>query len=262
MKRYILLILLVFFSSLLYFAKLSTLPYLEGVNNLLRYATNPLFELKGAISERIKGYLNTYILLKNTSLENQRLKLELQECQLQRVQLSTYQRALEDITKAIDLPFEAKDYPLIYTNIIAYDPSGNDAFLLIDRGKGSGVREGMIVFYRDTLIGIVDEVYGSSSRVRTVYSKDFSISAMARNKAYIYAGGYPQGRLMYVKQEDELKIGDVVYLRVPNKRLPELVIGKVSNVLPQEQGFFKKVYVEPTIDIRSISLCVILKERP
>ncbi len=260
MKRYLLLILLVFLSSLLYFAKLSTLPYLDRVNNLIKHATNPLFEFKGVISEKIRSYLNTYIFLRNTSLENQRLRQELQECQLQKLQLSTYQRTLEDITKAIDLPFEAKDYSLIYANIIAYDPSGNDTFLLID--KGTGIREGMIVFYRDMLVGIVDEVYGSSSRVRTVYSKDFSISAMAGDKAYIYKGGYPHGMLMYVKQEDELNIGDAVYLRVPNKKIPELLIGKVSNILPEEQGFFKKVYVKPAIDIRSISLCTLLKEKP
>ncbi|MFN7064824.1 MAG: rod shape-determining protein MreC [Aquificaceae bacterium] len=260
MKRYALLILSFFMSSLLYFANLSTVPYFNQLYEFLKYSVHPLLEAKGKVSERARNLWNRYIFLKDVSTENQRLRGELQECEMQRALMLTYQRALTDIAESIDLPFETKSYSLIYANIIAYDPSGNDTFLLIDRGSGSGVSEGMIVFYRDTLVGIVDEAYGSSSRIRTVFSKEFSISSMSGNKAYIYKGDYPYGMLLYVKEEDELEVGDTVFLRLPNKKLPEFVIGRVSQILDEEEGFFKKVYVKPSVDIRRIALCTILKE--
>ena len=107
----------------------------------------------------------------------------------------------------------------------------------------------------------MDEVYGGSSRVRTVFSKDFSISATSKDKAYIYKGGYPYGFLLHVNLEDQLKVGDMVLLRSPYKNLPPLVIGAIVNISEEGKSFFKRVEVKPAIDIRRVSTCTLIKEK-
>lgn len=261
MKRYIIYFSLFVLSSILYFIDLSASSYISHVHNFFKRIIHPIFELKGKISEKTREAIDTYLLLKNVSLENQRLRRELQECEIYKVQSATYQRALLDLAKAVDLPLEIKNYPLVYANAIAYDPSGQDSFVLINRGSGSGISEGMIVFYRGILLGVVEEVYGSSSRVKTIFSKDFSISVSSRNKAYIYKGGFPYGSLLYVKLEDEIEEGDLVFLRSQTKNLPEFLIGTVKRVSHEGGGFFKKVEVKPLIDVRKISIYTILKEK-
>lgn len=261
MKRYGIQILVLLLSLFLYFTNLSTLPYINQLYTFLKSAVQPLFEFKGSIIENIKKAINTYLLLKDVSAENQRLKMELQACTLYKTQLSACESNLFYLSRAIDLYPEVKRFPLVYANVIAYDPSGNDTFLLINKGEDAGLSEGMIVFYEDKLVGIVDKVYGGSSRVRTVFSKDFSISATSKDKAYIYKGGYPYGLLLHVNLEDPLKVGDTVLLRSPGKNLPPLIIGTISNISKEGKSFFKRVEVKPAVDIRRISICILIKER-
>jgi len=261
MKRYGAKVLVLFLSVLLYFTNLSTLPFINQLYTFLRSVVQPLFELKGNIIENTKNAISTYILLKDANIENQKLKKELQAYYLYKVQLYACEKELQGLSKVINLPFEVKKTSLVYANVIAYDPSGNDTFILINKGQDAGLWEGMVVFYEDKLVGIVDEVYGGSSRVRTVFSKDFSISATSKDKAYIYKGGYPYGFLLHVNLEDQLKVGDMVLLRSPYKNLPPLVIGAIVNISEEGKSFFKRVEVKPAIDIRRVSICTLIKEK-
>ncbi len=261
MKRYLIQLFALVVSLFIYFVNLSALPYIGFFHNTLKTLVQPLFEFKGNLIEFTKSMINTYVILVNVSKENQELKKELQACNLYKVQLSTCENNLLSVSRIINLPLEVKRLSIVYAGIIAYDPSGNDTFILINKGQDAGLSEGMIAFYEDKLIGIVDRVYGSSARIRTVFSKDFSISAMANSKAYIYKGGYPYGFLLHVGLEDPIKVGDVVLLRSPLGNIPSFTIGKVSRISEEDKGFFKRVEVKPAVDIRRISYCILIKEK-
>ncbi|MCS7170973.1 MAG: rod shape-determining protein MreC [Aquificaceae bacterium] len=261
MKKHGFALFVLFFGIFLYFINLSTLPYLNSLYSYVRYLVQPLFELKGILLESTTRAVNTYLFLTGVSAENQRLKRELEECALYKVQLNTCESSLIDLGKMIELTPDVKHYSVMYAHVIAYDPSGNDTFILINRGQGAGAEEGMVVFHGYSLLGIVDRVYGGSSRVRTVYSEDFSISVAAGGKAYIYKGGYPYGSLLHVNLEDDLKGGDPIFLRVPGKNFPSLLIGTVHSVSQEGKSFFKRVQVKPAVDVRRASLCVVIKEK-
>ncbi|RME12528.1 MAG: rod shape-determining protein MreC, partial [Aquificota bacterium] len=188
------------------------------------------------------------------------LRKELEEYKLYKAQLLTCENNLKNLNKAIDLPFQPGNYPLVYASVIAYDPSGRDAFVLVNKGQDKGLSQGMLVFSGDNLVGIVDSVYGSSSRIRTVFSEEFTLSSGVGDKAYIYRGGFPTGSLLHVRVEDEIKVGDMVYVRVPGKNFPHLTIGTVQRVSNEEKGFFKRVEVRPSADIRKAHILLIIKE--
>ncbi|MCX8060841.1 MAG: rod shape-determining protein MreC [Aquificaceae bacterium] len=248
-------------SLLLYFADLSTLPYLNRFYELLRHLVQPIFRVKGELQERTERAIKTYVYLKGVSEENQRLRRELERYALYQSQLRTCESKLMLLQKTLDLPYQPGEYPVLYAQVIAYDPSGNDTFFLINKGQEAGLEEGMIVSYGDYLVGILDRVYVGSSRVRTVYARDFSVSASVGGKAYIYRGGYPEGYLLHVHVEDDLREGDVVLLRVPEKNLPQLTIGAVKATSQEGKSFFKKVQVKPSADVRRVSFCVVIKEK-
>ncbi|MGC8852330.1 MAG: rod shape-determining protein MreC, partial [Hydrogenobacter sp.] len=130
-------------------------------------------------------------------------------------------------------------------------------------GRDQGIEEGFVVFYKDKFVGIVDKVFGSSSRIRTVYSQDLTISSTTEStgKSYIYKGGWRYGQLLYVNVEDPVEKSDVVLLRDNKKVIPAFIIG---TVLKSEQGsdqFFKKVLVLPSVDIRKLEYVVVIKAR-
>ena len=138
MKRYGAKVLVLFLSVLLYFTNLSTLPFINQLYTFLRSVVQPLFELKGNIIENTKNAISTYILLKDANIENQKLKKELQAYYLYKVQLYACEKELQGLSKVINLPFEVKKTSLVYANVIAYDPSGNDTFILINKGQDAG----------------------------------------------------------------------------------------------------------------------------
>ncbi len=261
MKSYIAPITALLLSVIVYFINFSTLPYLNQVYNFLRLAVYPFLELKGNIQENTKRIVETYLFLKNVSEENSRLRKEVEEYKLYKAQLLACEKDLKSLSQVMDIPFNLSRYSIVYASVIAYDPSGRDTFLLINKGQDSGISEGMLAFSGEGLVGIVDNVYGSSSRIRTVFSEEFTLSAEVGGKAYIYKGGFPTGSLLYVKVEDEINIGDVVYVRIPGKTFPQFKIGTVEEVYHDGKGFFKKVEVKPYLDIRRVSFLVVIRER-
>ncbi len=261
MKGYITPLLALILSLMLYFINLSTLPYLNSAYTLLRSLVYPLFEIKANVEEATRHAIGTYVFLKNVDEENKRLREDLEKYKLYKSQLLACESALKDMSKALGSPLQISNYPIIYASIIAYDPSSRDAFVIVNRGQDKGVSEGMLVFSGEDLVGMVDSVYGSSSRIRTVFSEEFTFSASVGDKAYIYRGGFPTGSLLHVKVDDEIRVGDAVYVRVPGRVFPQLKIGIVQGVSQDGKSFFKKVDVKPSVDIRRISLLTIISER-
>ncbi len=262
MKSYFWHILFLLLSLLAYFTNLSSLPFVNSLSNAVKFFIYPIYELKSFVYERARESINTYVYLVHVSKENQVMRRELERYKLYKAELEACQYNLLQISRLMDLSGEFEKYNMAYTRIIAYDPSGLDTFILVDKGQEAGITDGMLALYDNMLVGIVEKAYVGSSRIRTVYSNDFSISASAGGKAYIYKGGFPEGYLLHVKVEDNIKKGEEVYLRLPDKNLPMLLIGVVDMVSSDSKGFFKKVSVKPLADIRSLSFCLILKEKP
>lgn len=262
MKRHAVYLLLMLLFSILYLINLSTLPLVATVERLFESLVSPIYQLKAYIRDRVEGMVKNYLALAQASKERDRLRKEVEELSLYKAQLATCERNLMELAKAVEFTQEVQRHRIIFASITAYDASGRDAFVIINMGRDAGIEEGFIVAYGKHLVGVVDRAYAGSSRVRTVYSEDFTISAEAGGRAYIYKGGFPTGNLLHVKVEDELRVGDRVFLRVKGKYLPMLDIGTVEGIKYEGKGFFKEVRVKPLADIRRAEILTVLKEKP
>ncbi|RMH79652.1 MAG: rod shape-determining protein MreC [Acidobacteria bacterium] len=261
MKDYAVGFFLLALSAVLYLSNLSAAPYLKPLYSFLSSLVHPLLEVKGKIVEATREGISTYIAFKNLSEENKRLKYELELYKLYKTQLDTCTKNLESVGAFTGLSFDIRDYPSLFARVIAYDSSGRGSYLLIDRGRDSDISEGFLVAHGEHLVGIVDRVFSGSSRVRTVYSEEFSVSSGVGDRAYIYKGGFPEGKLLHVRSEEGLKEGDEVFLRPPGKDLPHLKIGRVRLIGYGGEGFFKDVSVSPFLDVKRVSVVLIIKER-
>ncbi len=262
MKGHGLAFFLLVLSSLLYLLNLSTLPLVTTLKGVFEGLVNPVYRLKAHVRDGVESWVKNYIALTQASKERERLKKEVEELSLYKAQLRTCERNLTQLAGAVELNPGVKDLSVVFASIVAYDTSGMDTFVLINRGRDAGIEEGFIVAHDGYLVGVVDKVYSGSSRVRSVFSEEFTISAEAGGRAYIYKGGFPVGSLLYVKAEDELSVGERVFLRVKGKYLPSLEIGRVERVEYGGKGFFKDVKVRPLADIKKAEILTVLKERP
>ena len=228
------------------------LPLIRFINSIFL----PVLEFKSQVSYKVKDLINTYLFLVNVQKENKRLWEEIIQLNLKVSELETCKRELSQI-KGLEGFYKELDY--VIAGVVAFDPSGRDGFLIVDKGEKDGIEEGFVVVNRNVLVGIVDEVYTSSSKVRTVWSDDMFVSVVADGKNYIYKGGFPTGRLLHVLQEDDIKVGTKVLLRSPH--FPSFEVGKVYGLPSLEERFFKRVEVKPEAHIRKMEFVVILRRK-
>jgi cell shape-determining protein MreC len=135
--------------------------------------------------------------------------------------------------------------------VLKSDDASSGNYFWIDKGSLNGVAVGMnVVGDDDAAIGLIANVYHSSSLVKNILSPKTKISVMdLRSKSLGVAVVNPQGKfyLDYLQLKSDVKINDILVATSDNKEyLAGLVIGKVI----QEDGGNRTYYLEPIIDLR------------
>jgi rod shape-determining protein MreC len=239
-----------------YLFNLSSYPLLSPFASLINSLLMPVMELKTQTTKKVQDLVNTYVFLVDVQKKNRKLLEEVSALSLKVSELEGCKRELLQLRGIMEEP-PIVEYTL--AGVVAYDPSGRDEFMLLDKGKRDGLEEGFVVAHRNVFLGIIDQVYAGTSRVRTVWSENLHVSATAGGKNYIYRGGFPEGSLLHVPQEDELKKGEKVFLR--SLKLPPLEIGEVYGVYPSGEQFFIRVEVKPYGDVRKVDFVLVLRRR-
>ncbi|MGB9874349.1 MAG: rod shape-determining protein MreC [Hydrogenobacter sp.] len=250
-------------SVLLYFSNVSSSKYLSFLFNIIYSILMPVIELKTHIANAVGNSVNRYIYLVDVEKRNRELSKQVQELYLYKSKLKACEMSLKNLSELMGIQAQNYTKDIVFAGIIGYDPSGMDTFVIIDKGRNQGIEEGFVVFSKDKFVGIVDKVFGSSSRIRTVYSQELTISSTTEStgKSYIYKGGWRYGQLLYVNVEDSVEKGNLVLLRDNKKNIPAFIIGTVLKSEQRNDQFFKKVLVLPSVDIRKLEYVVVIKAR-
>jgi rod shape-determining protein MreC len=140
-------------------------PFVSFINRLLM----PVMELKAQTTKKVQDLVNTYVFLVDTQKRNKKLLEEVSALSLKVSELEGCKRELLQLKGLMEEP-PTVEYTL--AGVVAYDPSGRDEFMLLDKGKRDGLEEGFVVAHRNVFLGIVDQVYAGTSRLRTVWSEN------------------------------------------------------------------------------------------
>ncbi|MEN3034160.1 MAG: rod shape-determining protein MreC [Aquificaceae bacterium] len=259
MKRHAFRLAIFLIAIAIYQLQVSTIPVIGKLYWIINEISMPLNELKGTLQSKARAVLDKYILLQNVQRENAALKSKILELSAISAELRACKHELKILNEYTGLRVEYPKVSAIPARVLGYDPLGQDRFVLIDRGISQGVEKGALVIVGEELLGIVEQVFAQSARVKTLYSSDFSISASLEGKAYIYRGGFPFGSLLFVRSEDNIQKGQEVTLRAEG--LSGLRIGYVVSVGPDSGQFFKSVSVKPALDVRRTKTCTVLRRQ-
>ncbi|MFN3814195.1 MAG: rod shape-determining protein MreC [Aquificaceae bacterium] len=265
MRRRELLLYLFFFtvSLFLYLANFSSSRYVFFLTDTFYRLLLPVVELKARITDGVKDTIKTYLYLVDVEKRNRELLKEVQRLYIYKSQLESCRISLDSISDLLRIEKGNYKRGILFARVIGYDPSGRNAFILIDKGKDYGLEIGFVVFFNENLVGLVERVFASSARVKTIYSDDFTVSAIVESTRTncIYRGGWGSGRLLYVNMDEPIKAGDRVLLRDNRDIIPAFFIGKVDSVEKSYEQFFKKVSVKPLLSVRNLEYVAIIEER-
>ncbi|AAC06978.1 rod shape-determining protein MreC [Aquifex aeolicus] len=236
-------------------------PFTQFIRNGAFIALSPILKVQAELEEEVRKGIEFLKDLKEESRLITKYNKLKEEILIYKEKVNSYEKMLQKLEKDLDFNFPTRaDY--VISKIIFYDTSGKDLFFIIRDGQNKGIKKGDLVVARGGVVGVVDEVYYSTSKVISLFNENTYLLATVNNsdKVYVYHGGYPHGELLYVDVNDTVNEGDVVLFKDLTMKVPAYKIGSVVYSGISENPFFKKVKVEPYVSPREVEFVVVFKE--
>jgi rod shape-determining protein MreC len=194
------------------------------------------------------GFLRSYVLLKDASTENSRLREEVGRLRIEnnflRNELNTADRA-----KALQLFKAHTPSKLLAANVISMGAGSNSKVVLVNRGTAEGVMRGMAVVTPDGIVGKVIGAYPTASEVMLITDPEFTagvISQKSQARGIVKGqGNSPLCKVDYVPFEEKVEVGEWFYSSGDDRVFPRgFAVGMAKVVRPGTP--FKEIEIEPS----------------
>lgn len=201
--------------------------------------------------------------LMNTYEENQELKQQISSLEELEAQNKILQSENEELSELLSLQPSLTGKSVIASSVISRSPDTWVDSIVIDIGSNSGVTEGMSVMSDSGLIGHVQEVSATSSKVQLLITENNQMTNVAVSVQLddgIVSGiltDYDEANqelvLEQVPSDAEVKKGDTVTTSGLGGVSPEgLIIGEVTSTKPDNFGLSQSVRVKPAADFKDV----------
>ena len=194
--------------------------------------------------------------------ENERLRDQVAELQDRINQLQQNLNEADILYSLLGFARSNPDEQYIPAQVIGKDPSPFLKYILIDKGSDSGIRAGMPVVTNKGLVGRVDAVTASASRVRLITDSTSMINAVVLGvDAECVVQGSITGDITIemVSQDVELVPGQVVQTSGLGGEYPaDFIIGQVLNVNQINNELFQSASILPAEDFNSLQAVLVV----
>jgi len=224
----------------------ATVP--SGVVRLVHATGEPLWQTHPFVGTQVQGILKLFRSKGQLVAENQNLRTSHEK--MKRVYID-YALLKEENERLVNLLSRVSDTGriaagvLLHPNISLYDT------LVVDVGEENGIAVGNRVFASDRVyIGIVEEIYKKTSRVRLLSSPDYETNIiLGESDVELTAVGNGGGNfILMVPRNISVSVGE-------NIRLPGLsggLVGRVSVIESRQADAFQTVYARLPINIYTL----------
>jgi rod shape-determining protein MreC len=195
------------------------------------------------------GFIRNYVLLRDASEENRRLRADVDRLKVENVLLKN-ELNLSDRAKALEA-FAARTPSKTLAATVFMSAAGSDSnAVFVDRGSLSGVERGMGVITPDGIVGKVIRTSAMSSMVSLVSDQDFAAGVATEGgqvRGILRGQGKPMCKVDYVPFEDKIKPGDLLFTSGDDHMFPRgFPVGVVKSVSDSSGQAFKDILVEPS----------------
>lgn len=224
------------------------------IQKVFSVSANKIYSFGDAISSIGKFKEENEYLIK----ENLRLKSE-------NIKLGDIEKENSELREQLGL-LPREDYDLLASSIIGKDLYKGNNWMMIDKGSKDGLEKGMpVIVSEGVLVGKIEEVFYTNSRVVPITSPSSSINAVTSETGAIGVvnGKYGLGVVLdMVLQTDYLKLGDEVITSEISQNMPRgLLIGKIEEISTSEGDLFQKATLSSPVDFYKIRHVFVIKSQ-
>jgi rod shape-determining protein MreC len=222
--------------------------------------TAPLQRGVDTVWDLFSSWWSDYLWLVRTRQENIRLKAENRRLRNQLEGMEEIRQANERLQRLLDFR-EGVDLPALPAQVVGEDASSWFRTVLIDKGTGDGVREGMPVVAAEGAVGRIIKAGAGSSRVLLVTDASSGVAALVqRNRTRgICRGQGDTLSLEFASRQSDIEEGDQIITSGTGGVFPKgLTLGKVVKVSTDDFGLFQNVEVTPAVDFSRLEEVLVL----
>ena len=205
-------------------------------------------EISSGVTNMLQGYLRTEQLQE----ENEQLKEEIRQLQDQLVDYESIKNENQLYQKFLDIKEQNADFEFCPAMVIGRDANSQFGSFVIDKGTLQGISKRDPVITSDGLIGVIEEVGLTYSRVITIYDPGLNIGAyVSRTRdTGIVVGAVDlaedgQCKMTYLPRDSGAAIGDIILTSGGNVFPKGLKIGTIKEIRQEDHGVSLYAVVEP-----------------
>jgi rod shape-determining protein MreC len=155
-------------------------------------------------------------------------------------------------------------FSLVGGFVIGQDPQGSESWIILDKGEKDGISVGMAVIVSNgILVGKVEEVYATSSKINLLASSSSSVNVSDAETGAkgIIRGEYGLGLVMdMVTQADVLNVGDTIITSGLGSNIPRgLLVGKIKDIKVSDDRLFQRATVVSRIKYSGLDVVFVIK---
>ncbi len=237
--------------------------WLKPVENIFVRGISPIAQKMRGASNWSKEYYGNWVKRKGVFLENERLKVELQNYQMNLARISSMEEENKLLKQELGFVKEL-DHKYVSAKIITgiSDPASQS--VVINRGSKDGIIKGLaVVAGKGIMIGKIIEVQDNFSKVLLLIDNNSKVAATIQNldkTAGIVEGQYGLSFSMTnIPQDQIVAEGDYIVTSGLEGSIPkDILIAKVEKINSIEKEIFKTAILSPIVPFTNLSYVLVI----
>lgn len=212
------------------------------------------------------NFASTIQRVRDLANENADYKDQVAQLQSDVVRMRELEVENADLRNLLSMKERTGPGALIPVQVIARDDGPYVQAITIDHGSTDGIKQDAVIITHEGLVGLVEKVDPTSSKVRLINDLNSSVSVRLQTESRTTGvlRGQSQGNLMviaYIPQTDVVSEGDVVLTSGLGGVYPEgLVVGKVARVERKDADPFQAAVVESAVAMDKLERLYVLAD--
>ncbi len=193
---------------------------------------------------------------------NAELEAEVARLQTQVIELQQQVTETQILSALVDFARANPENTYKAATVIGRDPSPFLRYVIINIGSNDGIRRGMPVVTNQGLVGRVDAVTASASRLQLITDPASAVNVSLKNsKTEALLVGSITGDLSLdmISQDVTVQPGDVVLTSgLGGGYPPNLLVGQVVSVRKLDYELFQQAAIQPLVDYNQLQFVLVI----
>ena len=260
-SRKYLLILIVLILGLIF---LNVIPgFSIGLGNFVFKIFSPVEKFFIRAGERVVGFFEILISIKDLTTENAELKQKNSELEAEISQLKEVERENEVLRKGLEISEKGQNMVEL-ARVVGKDVQIGGDWILINKGSNHNIEKDMSVISSEmALVGKVFEVMPSFSKVMLITNKESMVAALIegeRSEGLVKKEGKGNLFMDFIPRSEELEIGERIITSGMDKIYPKgILIGKIEKIDLSQNQLFQRVTISPAVDFSKLEEVFIIR---